>query len=822
MPANPKLWLRAKEIVGDALERPEHERSAFIATECGNDAALLSEVNAFLAAASDTAEFLKPLKSIEARLANFNDSASEQGGKLFGAYRLLNEIGRGGMSVVYLAARADGAYEQKVAVKLMLAATSPESVKRVGRERQALATLQHPNIARLIDGGVSTDNVPYLVMDYVDGERIDQWCERNQVDIRGRVALVASVCEAVQHAHQQLIVHRDIKPANILVNARGAPILLDFGVARLLETATPQMASDLTQEGALLFTPRYASPEQVRGLPATVATDVYGIGVLLFELLAGSSPFINISSQSATNTAAAMRAVLEDEFRPASKVAEQFAPKHSAQLRGELDLVLAKTCARDPAERYANVSQLAADLQCWLNDVPISVKPATALYRTQKFIRRHPVGVALGVFSFIAISAGVTGTFIQRQIAEARYAQALTLASKVTTKYYDAIESLPGATAVRKEMVADGLAFLDQLAEGAKDDPAIKVELAKGYQRLAEVMFNGRGMASIADKSGAEKSRDRADKLLEQALSQSPNNADALAASARVVADRAAVLGATGQTDLALGTFDRALDLFRSSLAQRDDDAVRFQYARNCIAAAQAALSGKQSGRRYLDQGRLEFDRWATTNPTDVSRIQVKALLLRTEYREAIRANDKKAALQFSDEEIAILEAELAAKPDNAVSWQHISIALLNSGLIQIDTNNASDGVARIRRAMEYTERIIAKDPVNYVVQGGLARMYMQLGRGLTKLDKSNEALETYRISVNRWETLAKRDLATYQVIQMGEAYFTLFSALQPSRKNEAKQAAQSLISHAQKHAAAFSKPPASDWVTAARNWVGQ
>jgi eukaryotic-like serine/threonine-protein kinase len=721
------------------------------------------------------------------------------------------------MSVVYLAARADGAYEQKVAVKLMLAATSAESVKRVGRERQALAALNHPNIARLIDGGVSPDNVPYLVMDFVDGERIDHWSERNQLDVRARIKLVATLCEAVQHAHQQLIVHRDIKPANILVNARGSPILLDFGVARLLESSTQLTSTDLTLAAGLLFTPRYASPEQVKGLPATVATDVYGMGVLLYELLAGSSPFINISSQAATNAAAAMRAVLEDECRLASKVAEQFAPTRSAQLRGELDLILAKACARDISERYANVGHLAEDLHSWLNNAPISAKPATIAYRTQKFIRRHPVGVTLATLSVIAISAGMAGTLIQQRIAQERYSQTLSLASKVTTKYYDAIESLPGATAVRKEMVADSLAFLDQLAVGATDDPAIKIELAKGYQRLAEVMFNGRGMPSIADKSGAEKSRSHADALLEQVLTKTPNNAQALAASARVVADRAAVFGASGQTDLSLTTFDRSFALYRSSLLNQDDDSVRYQYARNNIAAAQAALSGKQSGRPYLDLGRIEFDRWAANNPSDINRAQFKALLLRTEYREAIRANDKKAALQFSDDEIAILEAELVAKPDNANAWQNISIALLNSALIMIDNNSASEGVVRIRRAMDYTERIIAKDPVNYVVQGGLARMYMQLGRGLAKLDKSSEALEAYRTSVNRWETLAKRDLVMYQVVQMGEAYFTLFSALPPNRQDEAKQAALSLLRHAQKHATAFDKPPMSDWQAAAQ-----
>ncbi|MEO8385806.1 MAG: serine/threonine-protein kinase [Betaproteobacteria bacterium] len=822
MNPNPSLWLRAKEIVGDALDVPPAQRAALIESRCADDEALLAEVKAFLHAASDTAEFLAtPAGVLPDDVGSSTESAANLAGKHFGAYHLLREIGRGGMSVVYLAERADGAYQQQVAVKLMLSATAADAARRVGRERQALAALNHPNIARLVDGGVSAEGIPYLVMDFVDGERIDDWCNNHHLDVSARVDMALSVCAAVQHAHQQLIVHRDIKPANILITQEGIAKLLDFGVARLLESASTSGLTDVTQAGALLFTPRYASPEQVRGLPATVSTDVYGLGVLLYELLAGSSPFINISSHAATNAAAAMRAVLEDECRPASKVAEEFSPTRAASLRGDLDLILAKACARDVAERYATVALLADDLKRWLQSEPISVHRPSLLYRSQKFISRHKTGTALAVIGVIAVCAGIVSTIYQKQLAEERYTQALSLAGKVTTKYYDAIESLPGSTAVRKEMTADGIQFLDQLTSGARGDPTILVELATGYQRLAEVMFNGYGLPSVGDRKGADSARDRAELLLAEVLAvNNPEHHAARVLRARLNANRGAVLGISGKTDEALKLFDQSIAESKAVLMKRSDRDAQFQLARAYISAAQAALSGKRSGREYINDARAEFRRWAATNPTDPNVAQFDALLIRTEYRESVRAGDWESAIKHSDAEIALLEAEMVKLPDNAVFWQHSSIALLNSGVLLIEHGDAASGVERIRRAMGLTERIIAKDPVNYVVQGGLARMYTQLGRGLAKQGLKAGSLVAFQESIRRWETLAKRDLANYQVMQMGEAYWCYFTS-NPQPAN-ARLMAQALVKHADKFADIFAKPPATEWVASARKMLAK
>lgn len=565
------LWLRAKEIVGDALELPADQRAALLDVRCGGDDALRAEVEAFLHLASDTAEFLSP---IGASLASFVDPAGDQGGKLFGAYRLLREIGRGGMSVVYLAERADGAYQQQVAVKLMLAATAADAAKRVGRERQALAVLDHPNIARLIDGGASTDGVPFLVMDYVDGERIDDWCERQHLDVAARVALAVSVCAAVQHAHQQLIVHRDIKPANILITQQGNPKLLDFGVARLLESATALEVNDLTQAGSLLFTPRYASPEQVRGLPVSVSTDVYGLGVLLYEILGGSSPFINISSQSATNAAAAMRAVLEDECRPASKVAEQFAPERAALLRGDLDLILAKACAREAKDRYATVALLGDDLRRWLGSEPISAKPATWGYIARKFVMRHRLSTAVSAALVVSLIGGSAAIIWksnqaqqQRALAEKRFDDVRKLAGKVLFDYYDEASKLQNSLLLREKLASDGVGYLDALSVDAGDNLDLLQELASGFERLGAI--SGRTFdASKGQPAIARENFGKAIFLREKIYRLQPQSFAASAALASTLAEMADLEGGQGSGDKAAELSERGIKVLQPHIVK--------------------------------------------------------------------------------------------------------------------------------------------------------------------------------------------------------------------------------------------------------------
>jgi serine/threonine protein kinase len=569
------LWLQAKEIVGDLLEAPVEERRAILDARCGEDSALRREVEAYLAAASDTGAFLaQPAGQWSQLEQSFASHQRDHSGELMGAWRLKREIGRGGMSVVYLAERADGAYQQDVALKVMLTSHTEDAGRRMARERQALAELNHPNIARLLDGGISATGVPFLVMEHVDGARIDDWCDKHNADVTARVKLVVAICDAVQHAHQNLIIHRDIKPANILINTAGIPKLLDFGVARLME-ASGQDISDTATASQLLFTPRYASPEQVRGLPVNVATDVYGLGLLLYELLAGNSPFERISSQTATSAVAAMQAILEDRYRNASEVAATHAPRRAAQLTGELDLILAKACSRESSERYATTGLLADDLRRWIEKEPILARPQSWHYVAGKFMVRNKLVSFISAALAVSLVGGTTLVAIKsqqeadaRQRAEKRFDDVRKLANKVLFEYYDEAASLNNSLKLREMLAADSVGYLDTLSKDAGNNTALIQEVATGYERLGSIF----GRTFEANKGRPEIARQHLQKALalrENAYQLAPDNLDhavALASTLREVTDLE-----LGQGDANTGAklADRAVSILKPHIEKK-------------------------------------------------------------------------------------------------------------------------------------------------------------------------------------------------------------------------------------------------------------
>lgn len=326
-------------------------------------------------------------------------------GRMLGPWRILERIGQGGMGAVYRGERADGAFEREVAIKLLpLSLQDDDMIRRFEQERRIAGRCEHPGIARVLDGGTAEDGSPWLVMEYVDGEAIDRWAEQEQLDIRARVELLIQICAAVEFAHRNLVVHRDLKPANILVDRNGRIRLLDFGIARLLE--------DIDQDGATSalgarLTPDYAAPEQLAGGPITVATDVYALGCLAFRLLAGRVPLA-----LAGQPLAQMLEAMTDADRPSlSALARNATPAgvHAGALDADLDAIAGQAVRADPAERYASVSALAADLQRWRDGLPIAARPIGRLQRAAKFVRRHRAGVATAasVIAALTLTAGI-------------------------------------------------------------------------------------------------------------------------------------------------------------------------------------------------------------------------------------------------------------------------------------------------------------------------------------------------------------------------------------------------------------------------------
>ena len=408
-------WRTIQPLLDGALEVGPARRAAWLAERCGGDAELRDAVERLAAAYADAQRALPSgAPDVVDALVRFAEAEAAPAGGRLGAYRIVGEAGRGGMGVVYLAERADDQYRKRVALKLLRRGMDdPHLVRRFLEERQILATLDHPNIAKLLDGGVTGDGLPWFAMEYVEGEPIDRYCGARALPVDDRLRLFLDVCDAVQYAHRNLIVHRDLKPSNILVTADGAVKLLDFGIAKLLTKGGATEAT-VTQIGRRALTPEYASPEQIRGEPVTVASDVYSLGVMLYVLLCGRGPY-RIASRLEREVE---RAVLEDAVDPPSAAASP--ERLRRRLRGDLDMIVLTALRKEPERRYAGMEALAADLRRHLDGLPVQAQPDRWGYRTAKFLRRHRVGVALagGVALLLAGFAGVLVVQNSRTAAE--------------------------------------------------------------------------------------------------------------------------------------------------------------------------------------------------------------------------------------------------------------------------------------------------------------------------------------------------------------------------------------------------------------------
>lgn len=391
-------WRRLETLFHRGLELPSDERTAFLIAECADEPSLAQEVAALLAPTEGPRAGVAVGQALRQLLAG---EAASQVGRRVGPYRLVELLGHGGMGAVYLAERDDDEFQRRVAIKLLPGLMHTEQLAaRLRSERQILASLEHPHIVRLLDGGTTEDGVPYQVMEYVRGEPITRYARR--LPLRERIALLRQVCAALDHAHQRFIAHRDIKPSNILVDETGAAKVLDFGIAALL-AEHPALGPHVTSARA--FTPPYASPEQVRGEAASAASDVYSVGAVLYELCTGQPPL-----PSDVSLHELMRMTCEVKPRLASEVAPA---AQSRSLRGDLDHILRKCLHKDPARRYATVTQLSDDLARYLLQRPVSAHPSSSSYRLRKLLARHRRVAVLGVMVLTAFSV-VVGFAAQR------------------------------------------------------------------------------------------------------------------------------------------------------------------------------------------------------------------------------------------------------------------------------------------------------------------------------------------------------------------------------------------------------------------------
>ena len=522
----PERWQQVKNIFHQALEQETGRCGEFLDQACGDDAELRREVESLLREDQGATNPLdKPLSQVAASLMPTNQDSLL--GRRIGVYRLTGLIGQGGMGAVYRAARDDQQYQKEVAIKLVKGGLGPDfAMQRFRRERQILARLEHPNIARLLDGGATEEGWPYLVMEKIDGQTIGEYCELHSLSVQQRLELFRSVCAAVQYAHQNLIIHRDIKPSNILVTNDGVPKLLDFGIAKLLdpEQSLNTAGTDPGQTATAMrvMTPAYASPEQARGESVTTSTDIYSLGVVLYELLTGQRPY-HIKGNSFAEIERAICSIEPEKPSAAVRQNSTGQTKLSRQLSGDLDNIILMTMRKEPERRYASVEQFSEDIRRHLVGLPVGARQDTVRYRAGKFVRRHRWGVLASTLIALLLIGGAAFSTYQARRAERRFQQVRKLANTFLFEFDGKIANVTGTTEARELLVKTALEYLDSLMNDASDDAELQYELATAYSRVGDVQGFAR-MNNLGHTKEALASYRKALALTEALATRTPQN----------------------------------------------------------------------------------------------------------------------------------------------------------------------------------------------------------------------------------------------------------------------------------------------------------
>jgi tetratricopeptide (TPR) repeat protein len=559
----PTMLPLIEAIFNEVLALPSGERQALIEIRCGEDALLKSEIYSLLRACAEE-EALAAVRLREAR----TDARTGLDRKRVGAYEIDRLIGRGGMGAVYVAHRADGTFDKQVAIKLIdLPLATDLFRERFRMERQILAGLNHPLIARLLDGGVTCDQEPFLVMEYVDGVPIHRFCEDHRLSVAERLLLFKSVCEAVQFAHQNLVVHRDLKPDNILVMEDGTPRLLDFGTAKLLSPSADGMGSEFTRQGFQSFTPQYASPEQVLGNPITTASDTYSLGVLLYLLLTGVLPY----ELKEFTTAEMVRVICEQPPRRPT-----LPGSGDQRIDADLEAILLKSLRKGPGERYLTAVQFALDVQAYLDGRTVSARRGTMRYRAGKFVRRHRIALFGAALVTTSLIAGVAGVVWQAKVADRERRRAVDtsaemrqLSNSLLYELDEAIKELPGSSGVQKLLVTRVLDHLDRTSKSAAGDRLVQLDLANAYTRLGNIQGNPYDQ-NLGDTAGALVSLDKALVIAQSLAASAARDNEALRALASVEQARSEVLWGVGKTPEAVESMRAATEAYERLVAERD------------------------------------------------------------------------------------------------------------------------------------------------------------------------------------------------------------------------------------------------------------
>jgi eukaryotic-like serine/threonine-protein kinase len=780
-------WDDAKRLFHAAMALAPAEREAYLRDACDGAPELLGEVQSLLAWADESGDFLEtPL----VRVADIPLGMPEHDpllGQSLGPWRIVDIIGRGGMGVVYKAERADAAFKRPAAIKVVRrGGHSHDIIERFHRERETLAALDHPNIARVMDGGSTPDGEPYFVMEYVDGVPVDKYCDEQRLSLDERLTLFRIVCDAVQYAHQTLIVHRDIKPDNILVSRDGVPKLLDFGIARLL-SAEGAAEDEAGTAATWLMTPEYASPEQMHGRAVTTATDVYSLGVLLHVLLTGLRPYrLTGTTQAALRDQLATARLMPpsarlraegDAIRDLAEARATSPRRLIARLAGDLDAIVLRALNRDLSQRYPTVEQLADDVDRHRTRYPVAARGHDVPYVARTFVRRHAVAFSVATAGLMLVAAGVAAVLWQASIAEdaqaraeRRFEDVRRLAHVFMFDVHDEIVNVPGTTRARALMVRTASEYLGGLAREAAGDLGLQRELAAAFVKVGDAQGNPTG-SNIGDTGGARASYERAIEIANTIMTAAPGDADAertLALAHRRLADVLAFSGDTAtalaHSELSNRLFAHAAgradatreDLFQAAvgfiklgdllgnpnlpnLGRRADARVHYERALRDLQALDAAQAGEQRVRRYLG---IVFERIGTLHEYD---------------------QDWPAATRAYQDSFAIREALAVATPIHTDIQRDYAIAYEKLGNVLFFTSNVDAAVVNYRGALAQFERLAQVDPSNAGAARTLAVSREKLARALLARHEHAEAIEMLRVALEMVHDLAARDAGNAQ-----------------------------------------------------------
>jgi non-specific serine/threonine protein kinase/serine/threonine-protein kinase len=736
-----------EEIFSAALEVALVERSALVSARAGERSDIADEVNELLAA-HDRAESFLPsaektmVASVPATLTSLN----------VGPYKLLEKIGEGGMGDVYRAERADGLFERAVAIKVVRTSLQgADMMKRFLAERQILASLQHPNIVTLLDAGATGVGQPYIVMELVDGVPLNTYCRDHGLTLDARLRLFVQVCRAVQYAHQRAIVHRDLKPANILVTHDSVPKVLDFGIAKLLETS-PEAAATVTGMFPGPLTPNYASPEQLRGLQVTTACDVYSLGILLYEIAAGARPY---DTTGHTLDHVLQMVLRTDVVRPSeANASDERATTWRRRLKGDLDAITLRAIAKEPDARYSSAGELGDDLERFLRGKPVVAQEPSAGYMLRRLAARNKATVSIAVVSLVLIISALGVALWQRHEAvaaqaraEERFKEVRQLARALIFKIHDAVEPLAGSTPVRHTIVKEGLAYLQLLEQDSAGDPTLQRELADGYRQIGNILGSP-GAPNLGDRSGALKQFEKAHAL-----------AYPLAIRPTASFEDIRILANIDQLTIPLllqaGLRERALDLGREELAQAEralkisNDAFE---ARDLVARAAfsmgLALQPTPASLPYWQRAADMYESILAAKPDEPSRQRNVALVEKyrgsvfdTQGREDEARSHYRRALELDERRFTRDPQSRSAQFDLAIDLGNMAVVAESRGL-------HDEAYALLSRSLELRQKLSDSDPTDALTKGRVGYVHLRLATVDIHRRRFRSALEHARDAV--------------------------------------------------------------------------